>query len=117
MSAGTTTKAHEVRVFVAAFCAVDLGGVRPATRLREDLGVDGDDSDDLLREFAAKFHVDLMGYDHGAHFAGEGMWPWTPLVALWQVVRHGNVSDERAPLSVGRLIRAAEGESWRVDKQ
>ncbi|MCZ6706486.1 MAG: DUF1493 family protein [Chloroflexi bacterium] len=63
MSAGRTSKADEVRAFVAASCAVDRGRVQPETRLYEDLGVNGDDSNDLLREFAAKFQVDLTGYD------------------------------------------------------
>ena len=112
MSAERTSRADEVRAFVAASCGVEQGRVQPETRLYEDLGVNGDDSDDLLREFAAKFHVDLAGYDHGAHFTGEGMWPWDPLVLLWRVVRHGRLSVERIPLRVGRLIRAAEEGSW-----
>ena len=117
MSAERTSKADEVCAFVAASCGVDRERVQPETRLGEDLRIDGDDSDDLLREFAAKFQVDWAGYDHGAHFGREGIWPWDPLVLLWRVVRHGRLSAERIPLRVGRLIRAAEEGSWQVDEQ
>ena len=113
MSAERTSKADEVRAFVAASCAVDRGRVQPETRLYEDLGVNGDDSNDLLREFAAKFQVDLTGYDHDAHFASEGEFlPWTLLMMLWRLLRQGNLSDGRSPLRVGRLNRAAEDGSW-----
>ena len=47
---------------VAEQTGVSPSRITAATRIGEDLGVDGDDASDLLTEFASRFHVDLAGF-------------------------------------------------------
>jgi acyl carrier protein len=96
--------------FIAQKVGVRQEQVNPETRIAEDLGVDGDDAEELMDEFAESFNVDLSAFRFEEHFGGEGIpltistagcalllltassvaaisisiWPWT--AAIWLLV-------------------------------
>jgi hypothetical protein len=67
----------EVVGLVSRYLGIEASKVSPASRLFEDLGVDGDDAVELIDAFAARFPTDLGPlYAHWSrHFGPEG-WGW-----------------------------------------
>ncbi|MGA2598137.1 MAG: DUF1493 family protein [Bryobacteraceae bacterium] len=67
---------ERVIAFVVEEAGVERKHVQLASRLAQDLGIDGDDAVHLLKMFGEKFHVDLTDlYDHwNQHFRPEGFW-------------------------------------------
>jgi acyl carrier protein len=47
-------------------------GITPDTRVLEDLGIDGDDADDLFRELEKRFGVDTSEFPTLEYFGSEG---------------------------------------------
>ncbi len=89
-------------------------------RLLEDLGVDGDDSGELLADFADTFRVDVSGYRWEHHFGTEG---FDPVEALFRLIpRRWNrflgmsrptwMRARHVPITVGDLAEAAEARRW-----
>lgn len=52
--------------------------ILPITDLVQDLGIDGDDADELFDEISAKFNVDLSDFQLRRYFHSEG-----ELVDFW----------------------------------
>ncbi len=88
--------------------------------LFRDLGVDGDDADELFLAFAKEFQVDLSGLDLSRHFGSEGFDPVMPffLLALWlRDLIVGDSYQERMdkrfiPIYISDLVEAAEAGKW-----
>ncbi|QJE98961.1 DUF1493 family protein [Luteolibacter luteus] len=95
-------KLSEVTRFVAGEIGCDPSKLTPATRLLEDLGIDGDDAAELMESFAFRFAVDLTGYDHRRHFGPEA--GWSPVVI--------HPSAPLIPITIIRLAEAAETGHW-----
>ncbi|GAB5536960.1 MAG: hypothetical protein Rubg2KO_32090 [Rubricoccaceae bacterium] len=72
----------EIQCFVAEFINVPIERVYPSTRLSEDLGVDGDDADELMDAFAEQFGVDLTDFRHNEHFGDEGCLQFSTVLLL-----------------------------------
>lgn len=70
------------------------------------MGVDGDDAAELLHEFSLRFGVDMSGFEFDRRFGPEA--GWNPAAAVYQFVA-GNPLE---PISVERLIKAAERGFW-----
>lgn len=92
--------------------APEQTGVSPsritaATRIGEDLGVDGDDASDLLAAFASRFHVDLAGFEFRRHFGPEA--GWSPFSALYCLFTGRGRTE---PVTVGQLAESAERGVW-----
>lgn len=66
---------HEVFALVGRCCGLPPELLSPGVTIRDDLGVDGDDADELFAEFGEKFKVDLseLGRDWSSYFAPEGI--------------------------------------------
>jgi hypothetical protein len=76
-------------------------------RLREDLGIHGDDGYELMTELDGQFIMDWTGFDLGVHFGMEGLGAPLP----WQV-KHGTAYYVPQPLTVGRLAGALRAGRW-----
>jgi hypothetical protein len=57
--------------FVADETRVPARRILPSSSLQRDLHVDGDDAFDLMKRYAATFHVDMTGFDISQHFGPE----------------------------------------------
>lgn len=82
------------------------GPLTDATTLQGDLGVAGDDLDDLLIAWAGRFGADLSGYLPYFHTGEEGMNP-----AAW-FFPPPYLRVEHIPITVGMLREYAERGRW-----
>ncbi|GAB2706732.1 hypothetical protein GCM10011495_39380 [Hymenobacter frigidus] len=71
------------------------------TRLQDDLGVYGDDANDLLLAYAKTFHVDVTQFPAADYFDGEGL----DVLAWFRPVK-----PRRKELTVGHLQRGIEAQ-------
>ncbi|MBI6782460.1 DUF1493 family protein [Pseudomonas syringae] len=75
-----------------------------ATDVARDMGVDGDDANDLMVEFFERFSIDLNDYDPYRYFLEEGFNFFSFRRAK---DRRGNI-----PLRVGMLYSALKAKRW-----
>ena len=75
-----------------------------ATDVARDLGVDGDDANELMVEFFERFAVELNDYDPYRYFVEEG---FNIFFFRRAKDRRGNI-----PLRVGMLYLASRDERW-----
>jgi len=100
---------EKVRQFVSDFAGKPLERVMLPTRLEEDLGITGDDASDLIREFSARFAVDITGLEFHKHFGPEGV-GCNPLWLIWPPA--GMKDYRKYPVTVDHLVRVAETKRW-----
>ncbi|WP_416426447.1 DUF1493 family protein [Pseudomonas sp. App30] len=75
-----------------------------ATSFAADLGIDGDDANELVPMLFHDYGVNVDGYDPCRYFAGEGFdWFWFSR----DKNRRGN-----QPLTIGMLLSAIENGKW-----
>lgn len=99
---------QEVIGLVAEQTGVAPSRISAATRLGEDLGVDGDDASDLLAAFASRFHVELAAFEFSRHFGPEA--GWSPFHALYCLF---TCRGRTEPVTVGQLAESAERGVWK----
>jgi acyl carrier protein len=98
---------QEVIVLVAEQTGVSPSCITAATRIGEDLGVDGGDASDLFAAFASRFHVDLAGFEFSRHFGPEA--GWNPFCGLYCLFTGRGRTE---PVTVGQLAKSAERGVW-----
>lgn len=89
----------KVRAFVAQHSAHSVSVIHSETQLDRDLGITGDDADELMEAFGEEFGVDVATFKHEKHFGPEA---WG-ISALKKPLR---------PLRISDLVRAAELRRW-----
>lgn len=99
----------DLLTFLASELGVDRSRLNEATRLREDLGVDGEDGEDLLAAFAKSFSIDLTGLDLSRHFGPEAgpspiVWIWWVVTFSWPKLEPIRVGDLQASVNAGRWL-------------
>jgi acyl carrier protein len=94
--------------WVANELAVPATRVTPMTRLAEDLGVDGDDADDLIRRFSKEFAVDMSRFDFARFFGPESA--FNPLSLFWPP--WWRMRRRLKTLTIADLIHVAESKRW-----
>ena len=104
----TESIAPELVAFLSHELGVPPARLRPEARLLQDLGVDGADGWELLREFGHRFGVDVSAFEHGRHFGpetGPSLLTWThwSLTGSWPRV---------VPITVGDLEAARRSGHW-----
>jgi len=121
---------ERVRQFVSDRTGARLDRVQLETRLRADLGVDGDDARELLDAFSREFDVDPSGLQFDEHFGSEGFpfemgflglvvvvavfgiwhWKWWVAASILLAVAFHLIQRRSAPdpdaLRVRHLVRA-----------
>lgn len=99
-----TDLVQAVREFVAVALSAPLATVTLHKSLFHDLGVDGDDACELLEGFAARFNVNLDGFDMRQHFGPEG---FISPVAFFVELLTGRGAKGMRRLEIADLIKAA----------
>lgn len=99
----------QVRDYIALMADVSADRVQPATRLLQDLGIDGDDAVELFGGLHERFGTDLTPlYEHwDQHFGPEGVgWPSILIIAPGAAVGGivGSSVDPAAGIAVAVLL-------------
>lgn len=90
--------------FYAGFSSKAFETLSLATDLNDELGLDGDDANDLMAEFFGHFGVLSGDYDHYRYFKPEG----TDIFVLFRPKdRRG-----RTAITLGMLYEAAQIKEW-----
>jgi hypothetical protein len=63
---------EQVKTFVAEFSSVRQDRISANTRVNDDLGIDGDDGEDFLKAFCARFGVDPSIFPPDKYFWTRG---------------------------------------------
>jgi acyl carrier protein len=104
----TSTTFEQVRVFLSEQIRVSPQQIEPTTRLLHDLGIDGDDADEVLSDFGKRFGVDFSALAFQRHFGSElgvgGRW-------LIRKICGGN-AIRLSPVTVQDLVDAANRGRW-----
>ncbi len=107
MTEGGNSTFDRVRDIVADFAGLDRGRIAMESDLVEDIGIAGDDGEDLFLELDRAFEVDWTGLDLGVHFGNEGLglpFPWH--------LKNNCVMYEPQPCRVSDIVRVVETGRW-----
>ncbi len=100
-----------VMSLIASLNGIDPKLIRPETRLVEDLNIDREAAQNLLRHFTARFNVDMSAFRYGRHFRD---------VTFFQGIKSrlevGFPIFSRVPLTVGELATAARSGRWNYNE-
>lgn len=97
---------HQVKDFIARYCAVPDLKLSLQTRLVEDLGLVGDDAADLITAYAETFSVDQSDFAFDRYFPTAGSNPLGVIVDIFRKPK------PLLPLTVGMLVTAAQQRRW-----
>jgi len=108
---------EEIICFLSEFLNIEPDRITNSTLLFDDLGVDGDDAVGLMEEFSKRFNVDLQTFPFGEYFGGEGLPPtflfhWLIIILKRLLGKSAHEAAGLKPLSVARLVEAAEKKQW-----
>ena len=98
---------EEVRDIIAEFQLVDRSTITMDTDICMDLGVAGDDGNELFTKFDEAFEIEWTGLDLGVHFGNEG-WGLPP---PWQISNNCVMYHDQ-PCRVSDVVQAVETGRW-----
>src|SRR5262245_9354472 len=99
----------DVATLVAHETGAARSSLRPETRLLHDLGVYGDDVDELLQALSERFGVDFSEFRFDRYFYGEPhLLDWSGL--FWTF--RGPAKSPKAPLTLSMLMAAIDRGRW-----
>lgn len=102
------TLEENVIAFLAKETSSRAESILLSTRLGTDLGVDGDDGNELIAHFAAQFGVDLTFFEPSQFFGPEGS--FLPFAFLWPSLRKARAKHH--DLTVQELVHIARSRRW-----
>ena len=97
----------ELASVLAELRAEPRGKITPSTRLREDLGIDGDDWDEVLVAIRERWQMDWSGFDFYRFFGEEPSWR-----SLFLAVRDLLAGRRLQSLTVGHLHFVLQHGRW-----
>jgi hypothetical protein len=110
----------QVKAFVAEVACRAPDEIRADATLLGDVGLDGDDANEFLAQFANRFEVDMNGFSFSEHFGPEGIYPWQFPRFVWNLVSSiWSTKDIHEvaglkPVRIADLILAAKAKKWSV---
>lgn len=107
MTADAADMFTRVRNMIAREFGVKPESIQPHSRIREDLGICGDDGLDLFDTLHHEFNVDVSSYRHELHFEPEGLSVRSILTKSWWHFQ------TQAPVTVAELVEAAQYGKWK----
>jgi hypothetical protein len=109
-----TPKLEEMIAFVAAETSIPQGKISASSRLYHDLGICGDDADELMQLFAKRFSVDMSAFEFHEYFEDEpSLLDWLRLFrkAAQRLSRRRALGGPR-PVTIADMVRCAEEGRW-----
>lgn len=98
---------EQIREIISLHAGVEQSSIKLESDLRSDLGISGDDGDELFEDLNEVFNVDWSELDLGVHFGNEGSGPPLP----WHL--NGNcLMYEVQPCKVSDIVRAVNEGRW-----
>lgn len=98
--------------FVAGETRSRAARITPDTRLRTDLGVDGDDAVELLEKFADRFEVNMSAFQFAKYFGSEGF-GCSAMFWIFRCAIAGRwLPTFESDITVGDLVEAAIAHAW-----
>jgi Protein of unknown function (DUF1493) len=98
--------AKRVIAIVAHNRALKPSKINLQTDLYKDLGLTGDDVDDLFGELHRRLEIDFSDFQFGRHFTSEGLF----LFSFSRRWKH-----ERLPVTIADLVAAAKCKKWTMN--
>lgn len=98
------TTYRDVVDFLAGECGVAPEAITPHSRLRQDLGVNADNADGIIKDFGYAFRADVSSFRIGDYFSAMPRRNMAMSVLLW-LSGNGKILKT---LTVADLVRAAE---------
>ncbi len=98
----------QIRQLLARQMGVRENKVTMATRLRHDLGMDGDDAFEFLDDFRKKFSVDMTDFPYDSYFGPESPFSY---VVLYHLLFDRSKLKKRE-LTVRELVALTETKRW-----
>ena len=86
------------------FSATAFKDLSLSTDINRDLGIEGDDANELMPEFFQRFSVNIDNYDPYRYFVPEGF----DLLSF----RRGKERQGNIPIKLGMLYLAAKTQTW-----
>jgi Protein of unknown function (DUF1493) len=102
-----TTTLAELSALLAEIRREPLHRITPTTRLGEDLGIDGDDWDEVLLAIVARWQTDFTGFDFYDYFGEEPSFH-----SLIVVIKDLWTGKRLKPLTVSHLAAVIDRGSW-----
>jgi hypothetical protein len=84
---------------------LDDGELTPSTSLGDDLGVDGQDAEEILEEYFSRYDIDTTEFNFSHYFGNEGF----NLVVLVKAI-FGKLNLK--PVTISHLVKCAEHRKW-----
>lgn len=98
-----------IYALVAKQSGVAQDKLNPGTTLSSDLGIDGDDAQELMLAYSKEFEVDMSGFDITNHFGPEAS--FNPFYYLYLLLfKRDRLNLE--PITLGDLADSVEQGSW-----
>lgn len=118
MQSGEFDQALYNRVTALVIKQTNVKAVNPETRLFQDLGVDGDDGDELMQQFGDQFNVNMDNFylNYHKHFGPE--LPWLAFLwPYWILFKRDKLNKsctawKMIPISVIDLYNAAKAKEF-----
>lgn len=102
-----STRFEKVRQIFAEHSGVDPNRITMETDIASDLGLAGDDGDELISALDEAFEIEWHDLNVGVHFGNETVFPLLP----WDL--EGNCElYEPQPFKVSDVVKAADTGRW-----
>ena len=99
-----------ILAFVAEETAYPVEKITLETSVQKDIGVNGDDAEELMERFSKTFQVDMKEFQIDRYFYPEHYCTFSPLkVVQWLVGDRPYLTDT---IRIADLVKAAEHHRW-----
>ena len=98
----------QVIKFLSELQAEPVQGIKSSSRLREDLGLDGDDVDEFLSFLVKEFCLDISAFDFYRYFREE---PHFGNLTQWLLPWH-KANKRLKTITVADVVRSIQKKCW-----
>lgn len=98
---------HRVLARLASKTGLRADQIEMDSRLVHDLGLYGDDAEELIRELAEEFGLPFSCFDFGKYFFPESFAFW-----IFPSCLRRRIAANKPPLTVEQLVRSVQSGRW-----